>query len=81
MSFFTLPWMARPSRGPRQPYTGEQLRAIRKKNGVGKTPNRAAKFYTWVAMAKQVNAMAAKVNSVKNFAEWLRKPRKKVRAS
>lgn len=85
MSIFTLPWFVRPCRGPRQPYTGEQLRAIRKKNGVGRPPrlyrdyepDMLDKKWSWLWQVKQVNAMAAKVDSVRNYLEWLSKPRKR----
>lgn len=75
--FFTQPQPRSFLTGNRVPYTGEQLREIRKRKGVGRPPNP----YLGRTLARflrecQANRMAAKVDSAKNLAEWHRKRRR-----
>jgi hypothetical protein len=68
-----------PSRArlPRTKYSGEQLREIRARKGVGRPPASHCRMGAWKIYPALMMSHWGMLST--NYAEWLRKPRRKVR--
>lgn len=59
----------------RTPYTGDELRAIRKRNGVGRPPHVGHSSSRWAAKTYPAYLMSGAGRESPNFYQWVMKPR------